>query len=145
MHRNGRESGRYYLVESFGGGVAQVDYDQDGASDLFFTGGGEIAPDPLPPSVRGLPPGVYRNRSSWQFDDVTSLTGMADPADYSLGCTVTDYNGDGFADLFVYCFGRSRLYRNEGDGTFSEAANSQQLPATGMATAAVSESGRGAI
>lgn len=136
VHRNGRESGRYYLIESFGGGVAQVDYDQDGASDLFFTGGGEIAPDPLPSSVRGLPPGVYRNRRNWQFSDVTRLTGMADPADYSLGCTVTDYNGDGFADLFVYCFGRSRLYRNEGDGTFSEATNGHQLPATGMATAA---------
>lgn len=136
VHRNGRESGRFYLIESFGGGVAQIDYDQDGATDLYFTGGGQISADPQPPSVRGLAAGVYRNRREWQFTSATAMAGLSDPADYSLGCTVTDYNSDGFPDLFLYCYGRSRLYRNEGDGTFTEGATSEQLPAIGMTTAA---------
>jgi hypothetical protein len=136
VSRNGRESQRFYLIESFGGGVAMVDFDLDGDLDLFFTGGGKISAAPSPPQITGLPSGLYRNDGDWQFLDVSRGSGFAEPPDYSFGCTATDFDGDGFPDLFVCCYGRSRLYRNRGDGTYSEAADAAQLPAIGMGTAA---------
>lgn len=136
VHRNGRESKRFYLIESFGGGAAQVDYDLDGLADLFLTGGGKISAAAQPTSISGLPPGLFRNRGQWQFAESTEAAALTGTTDYSLGCTVTDFDSDGFADVFVFCYGRSRLYRNQGDGAFSEATSDDQLPATGMSTAA---------
>jgi len=136
-YRNGREAERFYLIESFGGGVAMVDYDLDGDVDLFFTGGGRFSAAPSPPQISGLPAGFYRNQGDWRFSDEAPQVGLDEPVDYSLGCTVTDYDGDGFPDLFQCCYGRSRLYRNRGDGTYLDATSAEQLPAMGMATAAV--------
>jgi hypothetical protein len=135
-YRNGREAGRFYLIESFGGGAAMVDYDLDGDVDLFFAGGGSFSAAPLAPQIRGLPPGLFRNLGDWRFSDETLNTRLIEPSDYSLGCTVTDFDADGFPDLFVFCYGRSRLYRNQGDGTYLDVATAEQLPALGMATAA---------
>jgi hypothetical protein len=135
-YRNGREAGRFYLIESFGGGVAMFDYDLDGDVDLFFVGGGTFSSAPSTPEIKGLLPGLYRNQGDWQFCDETQCAGFSDVTDYSLGCTATDFDGDGFPDLFVRCYGKSRLYRNQGDGTYRDAATVAQLPALGMCTAA---------
>ena len=59
-YRNGREAGRLYLIESFGGGTAMVDFDRDGDMDLFFTGGGTISTaDPV--NIAGRPSALFRN------------------------------------------------------------------------------------
>jgi hypothetical protein len=134
-YRNGRDAGRYFLIESFGGGAALVDYDRDGDIDIFVTGGGTIAAAPAN-QIGGLPPTLQRNEGAWQFTDVTAAAGFSIPTDYSQGCAVCDFNIDGFPDLFICCFGRSRLYRNQGDGTFLEAADESTLPSRGFATAA---------
>ncbi|MFN0055299.1 MAG: CRTAC1 family protein [Planctomycetales bacterium] len=135
-HRNGRESGRFYLIESFGGGVALLDFDGDGEQDLFFTGGGSFNAPPASPRVEGRPSSLYRQVGDLRFTPARLTADWIDAMDYSLACTVADADGDGFADLFVACYGRSRLYRNLGDGTFVEAADASQLPALGMVTAA---------
>lgn len=120
-HRNGREGKRHYMIESFGGGVACVDFDRDGDMDLFFTGGGQIsAADP--PQIRGLPSALFRNEGEWRWSEATRPAGLELPVDYSQGCAVADYDADGFPDLLVCCYGRNRLYHNQGDGSFIEAA-----------------------
>ena len=43
VNLNGRDAGRFLMIESFGGGVAIVDYDLDGMVDVFVTGGGTTA------------------------------------------------------------------------------------------------------
>ena len=134
-YRNGREAGRFYFIESFGGGVALVDFDSDGDSDLFFTAGGAISAD-VPGRIDGLPSALFRNDGDWQFVDVTARGGFSQPPEYSQGCAVTDYNVDGFPDLFVCCYGRSRLYCNQGDGTYAELSDKGALPAGGWGTAA---------
>lgn len=134
-YRNGREAGRFYILESLGGGAAMIDYDLDGVLDLFFTGGGTISTGG-PVSIAGLPSALYRNEGQRQFGDVTNLCGFEAPPDFSHGCAVTDYDADGFPDLFVCCYGRSRLYRNLGDGSFAEAGDEARLPALGWHTGA---------
>ena len=37
---------------------------------------------------------------------------------FGQGCTIADYDGDGWPDLYVTNYGPNRLYRNRGDGTF---------------------------
>src|SRR5579872_6152880 len=133
--RNGREAERFYLIESFGGGVAMVDFDLDGDMDLFFTGGGTISGD-SPVQIGGLRPALYRNSGGWQFKNVASAAGFTVAPDYSQGCTATDFNIDGFPDIFVCCYGQSRLYRNQGDGTFAAPLDETELPARGYGTAA---------
>lgn len=133
-HRNGREAGLFYMIESFGGGAAAVDFDRDGDCDLFIAGGGTLSKN-APDSIRGLPSALFRNNGEWSFTDVSNVSGLARPADYSQGCAVTDFNVDGFPDLFLCCYGRSRLYRNCGDGTFVEVIDSA-LPQHDWATAA---------
>jgi hypothetical protein len=139
-YRNGREAGRFYLIEEFGGGAAMVDFDLDGDVDLFLTGGGTIsAPTPAdqtPGQIGGLASGLFRNEGDLQFLDVTRSSGFAAPAGYSQGCAVTDCNADGFPDLFVCCYGRSRLYANRGDGTFDDIADWSPRTGDGFATAA---------
>ena len=94
--RNGREAQRFYLIESFGGGVAMLDFDLDGDVDLFFTGGGRISASPSPPAITGLPSRLYRNDGEWMFSDVSQTSGFGEPPDYSFGCTTTDFDGDFF-------------------------------------------------
>lgn len=134
-YQNGREAGQFLMIESFGGGVAVIDYDLDDACDLFVTGGGTITGKPSI-QIRGRAPVLLRNAAEWRFDDVMDLSGLSSALDYSQGCAVTDYNADGFPDLFVCCYGLSRLFTNEGDGTFRIVTSETSLPAHGWGTAA---------
>jgi hypothetical protein len=125
-HRNGREGNRFLMIESFGGGVACIDFDADGDIDLFFTGGGQISSqDPL--KIEGLPSSLFRNEGEWRWSEATTPAGLQLPIDYSQGCAVADFDADGFPDLLVCCYGRNRLYHNQGDGSFIEAVDA--LPA----------------
>ena len=134
-HWNGRDGGRFYMIESFGGGVAAFDFDRDGPVDLFMTGGGTI--DKASGAIGGRPSALYRNAGNCQFADVSVTAGFALPPGYSQGCAVTDLDADGFLDLFVCCYGRSRLYHNQGDGTFQEVDRWASLPEIDWHTAAV--------
>ena len=133
-YRNGREGEQFTVIETIGGGVAMLDYDQDGDLDLFITGGGTI--EGTPPRFGGLPSALYRNDGDWKFVDVTREAGLAGPIDYSMGCAVADYNRDGNPDLLVTCFGRSRLFRNTGRGGFVDATNEAGLTVDGCSTSA---------
>ena len=133
-YRNGREGEQFTVVETMGGGVALLDYDQDGDLDVFITGGGTIQGSP--PQFGGLPPVLYRNDGNWQFVDVTNSAGLGGVTGYSMGCSVADYNRDGYPDLLVTCFGRSRLYRNTGRGGFVDVTDESGLKVDGCSTSA---------
>ncbi|PYR59033.1 MAG: hypothetical protein DMF91_15830 [Acidobacteria bacterium] len=100
------------MVETFGSGVAWIDYDNDGFPDLYFVNGAPGAANVL-----------YRNNGDGTFTDVTQKAGVAanaNPKSYKTGVTVGDYNNDGYLDLYVTAFGPNILYRNNGDGTFTD-------------------------
>lgn len=101
-----------HMSETFGSGVAWIDFDNDGFQDLYFVNG-------APGSSNVL----YRNNGNGTFTDVTATAGvaMADTRHgHKTGVTVGDIDNDGFADLYVGAFGANVLYRNNGNGTFAD-------------------------
>jgi hypothetical protein len=95
-----------YLLETMGGGVALLDYDNDGRLDVFFTNGARLD-DPMPPgtapdkSDRKFWNRLYRQNADGSFAEATEkagLTGMPQNR-YGMGAAVGDYDNDGFADL----------------------------------------------
>ena len=68
-------SEQYQLPETFGGGVAVLDFDGDGWLDVYAVGGGPFPP-PQGPACFG--DRLFRNRGDGQFDDVTSRSGLGE-------------------------------------------------------------------
>jgi Flp pilus assembly protein TadD len=111
--------------------VAVADYDLDGLVDVYFClysfyqGLSDYQfPTPFYDAQNGPPNFLFRNRGNGEFDDVTQATGMNKSNNrYTLACSWNDYNRDGYPDLYVVNdFGRKVLYRNNGDGTFTDVS-----------------------
>jgi hypothetical protein len=112
-YRNGEEARHYSILESLGGGVALIDYDQDGLLDIFLPGGGYFA-GPDMKQIRGHPNRLFRNLGGWKFKDVTAEVGLpTEGLFYSHGAAVCDFDNDGWPDLLVTGYGRLALYRND--------------------------------
>ena len=112
-------------------GAAVADYDRDGWLDIYFClyayyQGTDQYKYPLPyyDANNGPPNFMMRNNRDGTFRDVTSETGLSqNNTRYSFCCAWNDYNRDGWPDLYVVNdFGRKNLYRNNGDGTFTDVA-----------------------
>jgi tetratricopeptide (TPR) repeat protein/peroxiredoxin len=112
-------------------GAAAADYDRDGFLDVYFClyayyqGTGQYKyPSPYHEAENGPPNFLMRNRGDGTFRDVTAATGMnQNNTRYSFCCGWGDYNRDGWPDLYVVNdFGRKNLYRNNGDGSFTDVA-----------------------
>jgi hypothetical protein len=121
FHHEDGGSGRRYVIEIVGAGVAVFDYDGDGWPDLFFVNGHPLPGDPGGATVGNR---LFRNRGDGTFEDRTEAAGLLDAAEarhYGMGALAGDLDGDGDPDLLVTHFGDERLFWNRGDGTFREA------------------------
>jgi len=126
--------GDWHPVETMGSGVAVLDYDTDGAPDLFFVQGGEVPGTGRPPGLVGT---LYRNEGDGRFRDVSEPAGFGAPAPvegHGMGAVAADYDTDGDPDLLVTRAGTDLLYENRGDGTF--ALREAGLNAAGWAASA---------
>src|SRR5438094_3755117 len=126
VHRNSPRSQKY-LIETMGGGVALLDYNNDRLLDVFFVNSGRLDdPVKLPARFsRGQPAycnRLYRQERDGAFTDVTARAGLsaAGNGNYGMGVATGDYDNDGFTDLYVTSYGRNVLYHNNGDGTFTD-------------------------
>ncbi len=127
----------------WGSGCTFLDYNRNGHLDLFVANylefDFETVPLPGESSVcvwkgvpvvcgpRGLRRGhnlLYRNNGDGTFTDVSVASGIASASEsYALSAVAADFDNDGWQDIFVACDSSpSLLYRNNGDGTFSEEA-----------------------
>ncbi len=130
-----------YLIETMPGGVALLDYDQDGFEDLFFVNGAHLE-SPMPP---GTEPGksdpkywnrLYHNNGNGTFTDVTRRAGLQGHS-YGMGVAVGDYDNDGYPDLYVTNFGRNILYHNNGNGTFTDVTEKAGVAGGGWSSGAL--------
>ncbi|MFT4750836.1 MAG: hypothetical protein ACI92C_002035 [Neolewinella sp.] len=114
-----------------GGGVALGDINNDGLTDVYFSG--NMVSNKL-----------YLNKGDFKFEDITEQAGVAGKAAWSTGVTMADLNADGYLDLYLCNSGdiagdnrRNELYINNQDGTFTEAAEDYGLANEGLSTHAV--------
>jgi hypothetical protein len=122
-----------YIVEAMSGGVALIDYDNDGYPDIYFTNAPSVEMGLAGKKARSA---LFHNNHDGTFTDVTDKAGVAYPC-WAMGAAVGDYNNDGKPDLLVTCFGGVILYRNNGDGTFTDVTKQAGLASdTGWATGA---------
>ena len=127
-------------------GLAVADYDRDGLLDVYFClysfyqGLSEYEfPKPFYDAQNGPPNFLLKNRGDHTFEDVTVPSGMDQSNNrFSFTCSWNDYNNDGWLDLYVVNdFGRKVLYRNNGDGTFTDVSAEAGIedPGEGMSMA----------
>jgi enediyne biosynthesis protein E4 len=105
-----------YIVESMSGGVALLDYDNDGFLDIYLVN--SLTVD-LVKSNGKTKSALYHNNGDGTFTDVTDKAGVGDVG-WGMGVAVGDYNNDGFDDIYVTCVGPNHLFKNNGNGTFSD-------------------------
>jgi hypothetical protein len=115
-----------YVIETMCGGVAVFDYNGDGVLDVFFVNGGKLGPLVKQPVdyARGEPAywnRLFRGEKDGSYTDVTAAAGLSKAGNaYGMGVATGDIDNDGDADLYVTNYGPNALYRNNGDGTFSD-------------------------
>jgi hypothetical protein len=113
------------IVEGTGAGVTFFDFDGDGWQDIYFVNGtwNKDVNDNMGRKLRGkLSNCLYRNKHDGTFEDVTAKAGVADPDHYGYSSSAADYDGDGDLDLYVLNYEENVLFRNNGDGTFTDVS-----------------------
>jgi len=120
---------------SFSTSALWFDYDRDGLLDLLVCNYVRWTPETdihcsldgreksycTPEAYRGTTSWLFRNRGDGTFEDVTAKAGIFDTTSKSLGVTLMDYDGDPWPDVFIANDTQpNKLYRNNGDGTFTE-------------------------
>ena len=122
---------------AFSASALWFDYDRDGRLDLFVTNyvdwsietdrfctlDGKAKSYCTPEAYKGQSPTLYRNKGDGTFENVTKRARLYDPSNKMLGAALLDYDNDGDVDLFgANDTQPNRLYRNNGDGTFTDQA-----------------------
>lgn len=110
-----------------GGAAAWFDYDNDGYDDL-------LVPNPN----KGQSGWLYHNNKDGSFTEVAAQAGIQDTNLSGMGVAIGDYNGDGFDDIFIAHGSNTAvepfigdepnaLYKNNGDGTFTDVTQAANL------------------
>jgi hypothetical protein len=123
--------------EGFSTSALWFDYDRDGLLDLFVCNyvkwsleadifcslDGKHKSYCTPEAYRGATCWLFHNRGNGTFEDVTATSGVFDSSSKSLGVALLDENRDGWPDLLVANDTQpNKLYRNQHNGTFKDAA-----------------------
>ena len=142
-------SGEFYFPEMLPGGVALLDYDNDGDLDVFFVQGQmlgarkTLSDAAIPPVSVPLKARLFRNdlvvnpdgTRTLHFTDVTERSGI-DAHGYGMGVAAGDFNNDGCVDLYVTNLGRNQLFRNNCDGTFTDVSKQSGTDISGWSVSA---------
>jgi hypothetical protein len=123
--------------QAFSTSAIWFDYDRDGLLDLFVCNYVKWSPEHdvfcsldgkhksycTPEAYVGQTCWLFHNRGNETFEDVTAASGIFDSSSKSLGVAMLDYDDDGWPDLLVANDTQpNKLYRNQRNGTFKDAA-----------------------
>jgi len=129
-HRSG-SSEKSSILDVPSGGVALLDFDNDGWLDIYLVNGSTRA------ALQGAGPApraaLFRNNHNLTFTDVTDRAGVANGR-WGFGVAAGDFDNDGWLDLYVTNHGPNRLYRNNHDGTFTDVAERTGVTAGAWST-----------
>ena len=138
IYDNGEADGTFAIVESLGGGVGVLDFDNDGRDDLVIPGGGrfddQTRPQPLESGGVRLLRQTGRDGDRLLWEDVTGAAGLGSEGigttrHYVHGAACCDYDNDGFRDVLLTGYGGVQLLRNRTDGTFEDVTDASGLDA----------------
>ncbi|HUG19289.1 MAG TPA: FG-GAP-like repeat-containing protein, partial [Planctomycetaceae bacterium] len=115
---NGTSEASYRMFEFAGGGIAILDFDNDGAPDIFCTQGRkwDLPRSEASPHFDRL----FHNRQGRSFVEISQQAGFSSETGFGQGVSAGDVNNDGFVDLYVANTGTNTLWLNNGDGTFTD-------------------------
>lgn len=115
------------MQESTGGGIAVLDYDLNGLPDVFLTQGEDwpLEAD-VPHGSEAYRDRLFRNLGT-RFEEITEGAAILPEDGFGQGCTVGDWNNDGFPDLYIANIGPNQLWLNQGDGTFRDVTADAKL------------------
>jgi hypothetical protein len=130
-HNNGA-LGKKYLPETMGSGVCFIDYDNDGYQDILLVNSKDWSQNSSHKSY----PALYHNNHDGTFTDVTHAAHL-DIELYGMGCTVGDYDNDGYDDIYITALDGSHLFHNLKNGTFADVTAKAGVSSPGFATSAV--------
>jgi enediyne biosynthesis protein E4 len=116
----GGTQAKAYIVESLGGGVALLDYDNDGWLDIYLVNG--MTYEALSGKAPAPHAALFHNNHDGTFTNVVDKAGVTNDR-WGIGVAVGDYDNDGWPDLYVTNVGKNRLYHNNHDGTFTDVAD----------------------
>ena len=128
-HNSGR-TGKKYLPETLGSGVAFFDADGDGWLDLLLINGKDWVA-----RGRHTPSALYRNDGHGRFVDITRGSGL-DVDMYGIGVAIGDYDNDGRDDVYVTAIDGDRLFHNEGGGKFRDVTKASGIANASFGTSA---------
>jgi enediyne biosynthesis protein E4 len=120
VHTAGK-SGKKYLPETMGSGVAVLDVDGDGWPDLLF-----INSHPFGAHAKKTLCALYRNNHNGTFTDITAGSGL-DVEMYGMGVAVADYDNDGRDDVYITAIDGDHLFHNEGNGRFRDVTKTSGI------------------
>jgi len=124
---------KHYIIESMTGGVALIDYNNDGLPDIYLVNGSTIEAERAQNNT--AEDHLYRNNGDGTFKDVTHEAGLGDRR-WTMGVAVADVNNDGFDDIYITNYGGNRLYLNNGDGTFHDFTRESNTELSGWSSGA---------
>jgi enediyne biosynthesis protein E4 len=115
-----------FLLATTGGGLALIDYDNDGWLDIFVLNSWGLHgfPEAEAPTNH-----LYHNNRDGTFTDFTEKAGLIHHG-WSQGVCAGDYDNDGYLDLFVTQYGKNLLFHNNHDGTFTDVTSHSGLTAS---------------
>jgi hypothetical protein len=128
---NAGKSGKKYLPETMGSGVAFLDADGDGWQDILLINSRDWTP-----RGRRTTAALYRNTHDGKFVDITRGSGL-DVEMYGLGVAIADYDNDGRDDIYITALEGDRLFHNEGGGKFRDVTAESGIHNAGFGASAL--------